>query len=491
MAPIAGKENRHRLPGADVHKYHVFALRAIKLCVEQLGSRNSSSHLLVAAMTCSQAIGHEPVDNMSDVLCVEKLFFHLAGHALRLGKDQAAAECCYLIQDRLQKCKKEESRAEVTLLRRNTSSLLWRVSVSREDSSGKVFNLEMKKRAIEMLFPDAKGCAELAIRTDFTFLQVSRGPLELAKLCAFHCELLARLTWDSEGTGQETCGTASSVHQWLLLAVRGCLRSKQQGEGRGLLNKAHLTLVGHKKHCHRKEHRTHVFQQKLLQLVLEIQPSRKSQSTPVSIETLNTCADLVECSLEDSSQLRMTRELMREAVMAVRDHLKECPENSCSFTPESFLPVKRLLLGYVKCLDVAVCSRQEATKVSVDRRSQLATLNIINSILLSLLQTHTGEKEDLAPQNTHNPKAGLVDECVPLLRKSQEILKAGSFPAVEYRWLGIMAYNLGLSAHQAGFPSHAAQVLEISCELLAHWSHHSEREADQAGLQDQVRVKLM
>ena len=367
--------------------------------------------------------------------------------------------------------------------------------MSREDSSGKVCNLEMKKRAIEMLFPDAKGCAELAIRTDFMFLQVSRGPLELTKLCAFHCELLARLTWGSEGTCQETCGTVSSVHQWLLLAVRGCLRSKQPDEGRGLLNKAHLALVGHRKHCRHKEHRTPVFQQKLLELVLEIQLSGKSWSAPVSMETLNTCADLVECSLEDSSQLRVTRELMREAVMAVRDHLKECPENSCSFTLESFLPVKRLLLGYVKCLDVAVCSRQEATKISVDRRSQLATLNIINSILLSLLQTHTGDKEDLGkpepPLDASNPKASLVDECVPLLCKSQEILKVGSFPTVEYRWLGIMAYNLGLSAHQAGLSSHASQVLEISCELLAHWSHHNEREADQVGLQDQVRIKLL
>ena len=439
-------------------------------------------------MICCQAIGHDPVDNMSDVFCVEKLFFHLAGHALRLEKDEMAAECCYLIQDRLQKSKKE-SKAEVIFLLSNTSSLLWRVLVSKEDSSGKVCNLEMRKRAIEMLLPDAKGCAELAIRTDFTYLQVSRGTSELTKLCAFHCELLSHLTWSLEGTGQTICITVSSVHQWLLLAVRACLRSNQAGEGSGLLNKAHLSLTSHRKHCHRKEHRTHIFHQKLLQLVMEIQSSLNSWSSPVSMETLNACADLVECSLEDSSQLRMTRELMREVVMVVRDHLKDCSENS-SFTLASFYPVKRLLLGYVKCLDAGVCG-QEAAKVGIDRRSQLVTLNIINSILLGLLRADVvgedlGKSEPLP--HASSPKLSLVDECVPLLCKSQEILQDGSFPAVEYRWLGVTAYNLGLSVHQAGLHSQAAQVLEISCELLAYWS---KKEAEKAGFVDQVRVKWL
>lgn len=484
-----------------MRKYHVFALKAIKSCVEQLNGRSQSSHILLAAMACSQAIGHDRVDNMSDMLCVEKLVFHLARCALKLGNEQIATECCCLIQDRLQK-RKEETSAEVIVLLRSTSSVLWRVSTSGEEAVNKACALGLKRRAIEMLLPDVKSCAEHAIKTDSAFIQASRGQTDLACLCNFHCELLSHLTWSSKLTGQLSCAAMSSLHHWLLLAVRACIRSKKGGQGRDLLDKADLTRSSHRRHC-RREHRTHVFQQMLLQLVLELQSTPATSSfTCLSVETLRTCAGLVDHSLEDSLQLLMTQKLMHELVMAVRDQLEKSPGNNCFFTQTNFSPLKRLLLGYIKCLDIGAACPQEAAKGMVDRKTQLVTMTIINRILLHLLQAgrvdEGGSDKCESPQcqvtpapcDTHHPKLSLVNECVPLLCKSREVLVAGCFPAPEYRWLGITAYNMGVLVHQIGLHLQAAQVLEISCQLLVHWCRHSEGETalEKAGFTDQVRV---
>lgn len=472
----------------DVSKYSLFALKAMKICLEKLSCGEHCTILLEVAMICAKAVKKREREASFNA---EKLLVNLVSHCVRMEEVENSMYCSGLVVDRLAHVNEEDEKlcSQASMMLKVVADLTWRLAMvveQKQSSSVVVKVFEIRHQSLLALLAaktDLCLLASRAIKADTLFQKAQHGKQQThTSVVAFHDTLLTHKLIQKHFSPLyllSSCDVTTNIHLWLLQAAK--TKSCWLAEACSLLEH-------HLKHCSHSEHNSELFLQELAWLSFH----RTSMSSPTCewIAKLDQCSSLLSscvCKGGNQGYTPHVVENLDDFITMVRSARKEWREKGLGFFlhRDLFWPLKKLLTSYVKLLErlkLATLSRggtreQEGGVQCRIVSRQLIALSLACDALLDTLLVHKDKEDAELSQGSPVPfaqshsKELLASECYLLVKQAHDMLLAAppTLPTTERLWVGTDAYNIGVVLQQHEMNSQAVLVLQCACEDLALW----------------------
>ena len=471
----------------DVSKYSLFALRAMKICLEKLSCGEHCTVLLEVAMICAKAVKKREREASFNA---EKLLVNLVSHCVRMEEVENSMYCSGLVVDRLAHVNEEDEKlcSQASMMLKVVADFTWRLAMVVEQKQfgsmiEKVFEIRhLSLSALLAAKADLFLLASRAIKADILFQKAQhRKQLTHTSVVIFHDTLLSHEFIQKHLSPLyllSSCDVTTNIHLWLLQAAK--TKSCR-------LTEACSLLEHHLKHCSHSEHNSELFLQELAWLSFH----RACMSSPTHewIAKLDQCSSLLSsCVFKGGNQGYTSHvvESLNDFIAMVKSARKQWKEKGLGvfLHRDLFWPLKKLLTSYVKLLEtlkLATTSRGGTREQEGERcrivSHQLVALSLACDALLDTLLVHKDKEDTELSQGSpvsfaqSHSKELLASECHLVVKQAHDMLLAAppTLPIIEHRWVGIDAYNIGVALHQQEMNNQAVLVLQCACEDLALW----------------------
>lgn len=485
----------HEQPATIPHlkKYEDFCLKLLKQCVEFLsGTRHDAKTLLNLSQQASTAYCIISDLSTSKISLFAKLLLNLAKACLSQDHVEDSVAYCQMFQSNL--CGKlEECGAGAIGLLKHVSSLLWcaAAQLSRQGCSQE-HCLQVRKDAVQCML-SSKSCdlltaLDYAMKAEYLFTHSTLLPDaldHLRLLYSFHTTLFPAL--EDLTASQLPCEQSTALSRYLLHHLVLAVKLQRPLQAQQLMQLALHSVHQHRQTCGCTHCQSLTAQTLLIQLWKTVTESPTSSVIGSQMVCANNQFQSFLASSPSPQALPALVDATQLVMAAFMAGKKSCGAASY-FPSEGFCSFKALVLASVECLDSALNQQPTHTYTR-----QLRLLSSLATILKDLLGSN---EEDIEmprdASHTHTPqdaiKNDLVDACLPILHKCQDIINKGKavLPVVEHKWLGYSAHLLACCLKQDGLFQQACPVLQLSCDHLLTWCL-----AEQDVFQNSVKSELL
>lgn len=502
MLSSAGRRKKGQ-SNLQFEKYELFALKLLKLCVEQLQSCNcrgdGSAALLEAGSLCFKALQLCGCSGKAPPLSCEKMLLHFASQCFNRSEHILGVGVCEALHAQL----RTNNGGEGESLLKHTYHILWKAALEMEQHGATLDTarlcLHLRRVAFQCLLCtqfELSSTLERVVKADVQFQKLALSATNqerlpssaLQELCLFHTTLLHERDLLAVMSPLTPCRNLAPCLHYLLHLAKLHIQlvgSTDSDLGSADTVAAYLERVqtltsAHMLECSENEHGVYEATAHVLQLSLALRISSDRDLVELFLGA-SICLESVAACCHDLpvSALGRLTDSVEFLVSILKDPSGEggTGDHSSAIPRGAFPSLIAIVMAHSQLVECQLQTSMAGTSKALEqnaRSRQLSLLSLPSQLLRSVedeceeIETPRGRASS-AVSTSEQPLAAL---CLPLLKAWQAVLCAASkglLDREEHRWLGNEAYNVGLSLFRTEHYSEAAVAVVMACWELGVW----------------------